>query len=163
MNLKQVDNVKVYEDIRLYTIDGVINFKNFWTKEFQYGQELFFYFHRLEDLTDQKELDEIEKDLLQIFNEDNIFIIIYLDKKRFTYLFKYEYQFGSENLLLKFWRYFCGMDIIIPNKNVSFKEVCEYFYLHRDKDIYLRSFKAKGYAKTVYIKGLGGDYLIKNK
>ncbi|MFZ4263411.1 hypothetical protein ACFRAE_15325 [Sphingobacterium sp. HJSM2_6] len=163
MNLKQVDNVNVYEDIRLDTIDGVIDFKNFWAKEFQYGQELFFYFHRLEDLTDQKELDEIEKDLLQIFNEDNIYIIIYLDKSWFTYLFKYEYKFGTENLLLKFWRYFYGMDIIIPNINVSFKEVCEYFYLHRENDIYLRSFKANGYAKTVYIKGLGGDYLIKNK
>lgn len=162
LKYKDVDNVIVYDDINLNKSNDIIDFKSFWDIEFQYGQQLFFFFHRLESLTEDKELDEIEKELLRIFNEENLYIVIYIDEVRFTYLFKYEFQFGGPDLILKFWKYYYSMSIIVPNENVSFESVCRYFDMHRDKDVYLRNFKAKGYAQRVYIKGLGGNSLIKN-
>lgn len=159
---KSADNVIVYDDIGLIEPDDIISFKNFWDIEFNYGQELFFFFHRLENLTEDKELVEIEKKLLEIFNEDNLYIIVYIDEVRFTYLFKYEFQFGGADLIFKFWKYYYSMSIIVPGVNVSFESVCNYLDTHRDNDVYLRVFKAKGYAQRVYVKGLGGDHLIKN-
>ncbi|MFD2969943.1 hypothetical protein [Sphingobacterium bambusae] len=159
---KDVNDVTVYDNINLHTSDGIIDFKNFWDSEFRYGQQMFFFFHRLEDLTEDKELDEIEKELLQIFNEENLYIIIYIDEVRFIYLFNYNFQLGGPDLIVKFWKYYYSMCIIVPTEKVSFESVCGYFDTHRDNDVYLRNFKAKGYAQRIYIKGLGGDCLIKN-
>ncbi|MDR2282393.1 MAG: hypothetical protein LBE37_04255 [Sphingobacterium sp.] len=157
-----VSNVIVYDGIDLDNSNDIIDFKNFWDREFEYGQQLFFFFHRLEDLTEDKDLKEIERELLSIFNEENLYIVIYIDEVRFTYLFKWEFQFGGGNLIFKFWKYYYSMSIIIPKKGVTFDNVCTYFDTHRDNDVYLRNFKANGYAEKVYIKGLGGDHLIEN-
>lgn len=74
MNLKPdiVDNVIVYGGIDLDNSNDIIDFKNFWDKEFEYGQELFFFFHRLENLTENRDLREIESELLSVFNEENL-------------------------------------------------------------------------------------------
>lgn len=56
MNLrpKIVDNVMVYDGIDLDNFNDIIVFKNFWNSKLEYGQQVFFFFHRLEDLTEDK-------------------------------------------------------------------------------------------------------------
>lgn len=160
---KKVDNYLVYDDIDVNDGNSVTTFKNFWNKEFKCGQTMFFTFFRKEDLTENTELNRIERELEHIFTNENTYIIIHIDENRFSYVFKYEFKFGSAELILKFWKYFYGMSIIIPDAGVLFEDVCRYLYYDREPDEYLRRFKSKGFSNCIYVKGLGGHYLVKNE
>lgn len=164
MNLqpKKMNNVVIYDGIDLDDAESVVTFINFWRQEFVSGQELFFLFFRLEDLTEDKELRIIEEELLKVFNEGNLYVVSYIDEVRFSYVFKYKFEHLKAELLIKFWNYFYGMEIIVPKVGITFESVCKYFDTHRDTDLYLGKFKAQGYADRIYLKGLGGNYLIKN-
>lgn len=164
MNLQPVrrNDVLIYDEINLDNDDGIFAFIDFWRQEFISGQELFFIFFRLENLTEDSELRSIEEELLKVFDDQNLHTVSYIDEVRFTYVFKYKFDYVQADLLIKFWKYFYGMDIIVPKAGVNFESVCSYFDLHRDTDLYLRNFKAQGYADIIYLKGMDGDYLIKN-
>ncbi len=164
MNLqpRKINNVLIYEEINLDNDDSVFTFIDFWRQEFVAGQELFFLFFRLEDLTEDSELRSIKDELSKVFNDQNLHTVSYIDEVRFTYVFKYKFDYDQADLVIKFWDYFYGMEIIVPKAGINFESVCNYFDLHRDTDLYLKSFKAQGYADRIYLKGLGGDYLIKN-
>lgn len=164
MNLKPefIDGVSIYRNIDLDETESITKFKDFWDREFKLGQDIIFHLYRLESLTDDSELRSIESDLLNVFDRENLYVILYLDKNRFSLLFRHEYQFGSSGLILKFWKYFYGLAFFTPKIGVGFDNVIKYYDRHRDGDVYLRTFMSKGFTDCAYIKGLGGDTLIKN-
>lgn len=165
MNLKSefVDGVQLFRNIDLEETESIVKFRNYWDREFQFGQELFFIFHRRETLTENNELASIEEEISDVFfNFDNLYVLLYLDEKRFEFLFRHEYQFGSSSLILKFWKYFYSIAFFTPKSGVGFDDVIKYYDKHRDRDVYLRTFMSKGFTDCAYVKGLGGDTLIKN-
>ena len=164
MNLKPeiFDGVSIYRNIDLDETDSMVRLKNFWDREFEFGQEIFFHLYRKESLTDDNELRTIESNLLDVFNQDNLYVIRYLDDIRFSILFRHEYQFGSASLILKLWKYCYSLAFFSPRLGVEFDDVIKYYDNHQDRDVYLRTFMSKGFTDCTYIKGLGGDTLIKN-
>lgn len=164
MDLKPqfIEGVSKYHNIDLEDTESIVKFRNFWDREFKIGQEIIFHLYRRESLTEDSELRSIENDLLAVFNKDNLYVILYLDEKRFSLLFRHEYQLGSSSLILKLWKYFYGLTFFTPKPGIGFDDVIKYYDLHRDTDIYLRSFISKGFTDCAYIKGMDGDTLIKN-
>lgn len=160
---KYFDGVEWYTNIDIDDSESVSIFQQLLSNEFYVGQEIFFILHRLEDLTENQELRNLETCFLEIFNNSNIYIISYIDDKRFKYLFKYNFDLETNNLIIKFWKYFYSLAFFAPNRGTSFTDVA--YYLENDfvRDIYLKRFLAQGFTDCVYIKNMDGDSLIKSR
>lgn len=157
------DGVEWYTSIDIDDFKSVSVFQQFLTNEFYVGQEMFFILHRLEDLTENQELRFLEECFLDLFNNSNMYIISYIDEKRFKYLFKCNFDLEINNLIIKFWKYFYSLAFFAPNRGTGFTDVADYLGKDFGRDIYLKRFLAQGFTDCVYIKNIDGDSLIKSR
>jgi len=155
------DGARIYTNIDLTNRNSVIFFKEFLGGEFAFGEEIIFSCFRKESLTDIRELMSIENDLMNMFNSENLYIIDFLDESRFYFLYRHVFDLNSPNLIVKLWKYFYSLSFFVLNKGYSFNDAKVYFKNHEKRDVHLKSFLRGGLADVAYIKGLGGDILIK--
>ena len=143
------------------TPEGIVHFKEWFTKTFPIGTILYLSFYRKENLTEDKILSDIEKRLSKIFNAKNNRKILDIREDVFVSLFKLEVEMNTANLILDFWRYFYAVSFFEPINDLSFDEFEEYELSHPIFDNeYGKKWLWHKLADRVYIKNLGGEELL---
>jgi len=143
------------------TPEGIVHFKEWFTKTFPIGTILYFDFYRIENLTEDKILSDIEKTLSKIFYAKNYKKIHDIKEDVFVSLFKLEVEMNTANLILDFWRYFYAVSFFEPINDLSFDEFEEYELSHPIFDNeYGKKWLWHKLADRVYIKNLGGEELL---
>ena len=148
-------------NIDVNSSEGIILFKEWFTKTFPLGTLLHFNFYRIENLTEDKLLSDIEKRLSKIFTDENYRKIHDIRDDIFVSLFKLEVNINSANLIIDFWRYFYAVSFFEPINDLSFDEFEEYKLSHPIFDNeYGKKWLWHKLAERIYIKNVGGEELL---
>lgn len=143
------------------TPEGIVHFKEWFTKTFPIGTILYLSFYRKENLTEDKILSDIEKRLSKIFNAKNYRKIHDIREDVFVSLFKLEVNIDTASLMIDFWRYFFAVSFFEPINALSFDEFEEYELSNPIFDNeYGNKWLWHKLAERVYIKNIGGQELL---
>lgn len=135
--------------------------RNIINKLFSIGDEVFFFFTREEDLTEDSELRILRKQVLGKFESEGKLEYLYkLDDRRFDAIAMIKFDFSTPNFILDCWRYFYGCDFFKPINDLTFDEYLDYLEINGLDDIDGLKQLWNKLSNFICIKGLGADHLI---
>lgn len=144
-----------------HSIEDRAYFKKLISKFFKLGEEVFFFFRREENLTDDSELKFLKKKVLNELKDVGEFRYLFvLDEQRFDAIGRIIINLNFPNLLIDMWKYFYSCDFFIPINDLSFEEYEDYLQFNGVDDINGLGIIQNKLAEFIFIKGLGADNLI---
>lgn len=128
---------------------------------FSIGDELFFFFRREENLTDDAELKRLKQDVLREIKINGEFrYILKLDDKRFDAIAKVNLNSNFANLIISMWKYFYACDFFKLINELTFDEYEDYLRVNGVDDIGGIGMIQNKLTDFICVKGLGADHLI---
>lgn len=89
--------------------------KEFADSIFETGDLIFFYFRRIEDLTNDTELKGLKVRIMDHFEKNGKYLYLRkFDEERFDSIGMLTYDYRTPGLIIDMWRYFYGICPIIP-------------------------------------------------
>lgn len=157
LNFLTIEPIDLYE-----SIEDRIALKEIFNKLFDIGDEVFCYFRRKEDLTDDKELVQLKDSIFTRFNsfENEFKYIFKIDERRFDAIGKLKLEYDFSNAIIEMWKCFYSLSFFIPINGLTFEEYEEYLEINGVDDVYAKRHIYDKLASFVCTKGLGGDYFV---
>ncbi|WP_442589904.1 hypothetical protein ACSBL2_01455 [Pedobacter sp. AW31-3R] len=135
--------------------------KAIFGKLFSVGDELFFFFRREEDLTEDSELIILREKIFKRFEDDGKFqYLIKIDQRRFDAIAMIRYDETTPDFMIDLWKYFFACDFFRPTNDLTFEEFEDYLQITGVEDRNgLRQLWDK-LCDFICIKGYDGERLI---
>ena len=143
------------------SIDDRIYLKNLLNKLFQVDEQMFCYFRREENLTDDNELALLKKSIFErVSPPDQFKYIKKIDDRRFDAIAEIKLKIDFGQLVIDMWKYFYSFSFFVPINDLTFDEYEDYLLSQGFDDINGMKLVNNKLAKFICIKGLGADHLI---
>lgn len=153
LNIGVLDIYGSFED-RIYL-------KKILNNLFDVGNELFFFFRREENLTDEAELKLLRQNVIrEIKTNGELRYLFKLDYERFDAIARININSNFSNLIMDMWKYFYSCDFFRPINDLTFDEYEDYLRVNGVDDIDGVRMLQNKLADFICIKGLGADHLI---
>lgn len=130
-------------------------------KLFSIGDEVFFFFRREEDLTEDSELRILREKIFKKFEDEGKFDYLFkIDQRRFDAIAVIQFDFSTPNFIIDLWKYFYACSFFKPINDLTFEEYKDYLDVNGVDDINGLKKIWNQLSNFILIKGLGADHLI---
>ncbi|MGN8055126.1 hypothetical protein ACTJKN_02560 [Pedobacter sp. 22163] len=143
------------------SMDDRIILKNAFENLFAVGDNVFFFFHREENLIASDELAILRKNILEKIEETGGFKYLNrIDDQRFEAIAYAKLDYNFPNLFIDLFKYYYSCDFFKPINDLTFDEYEDYIDVNGTEDIDGVKMIQNKLTDMICIKGLGADHMV---